>query len=656
MHVVPNSANIRNLGASDRRWNTVYSQYLDVSGTVSLVNLTVNGNLTVTGNTIQIGNIVTDTKTIQLANTAGTANAANGSGITVGANDNIATLLYNSTSNVWTTNIGLSSVGNITAPYFFGNGSQLTGLPATYGNSNVVAYGESGWAGNIIPNGNAVYSLGNATNQWNDLYVSNATIFMNNVPISLSAGNVLTVNGNAVLQNNSNTTISTTGNVTSGNVLTGGIVSATGNVTGNYFIGNGSQLTGLPATYGNANVATFLASFGSNTISSTGNVTAGNIIVGNVVGSGNAISISVAGNIWQFSGITGNATIPPNGAIRTATGTGGNIVLHPDGTGIVVIQGAAIGPLLLLTSDTAGSNNRIEIDTIGNSSTLGAVYTGKFARGNINSAAAVQAGDRLTSLKGSGYDGTAYAAVSAQITIEAFDTYSPGNTPSQISFWTQGYGNVSPQVNMRIAPTGNVDIYNGNLIMSGGGGYLQGNTVTGNDALYAGSANFVPLGSNVVAQFGANSNSYSQINFQNINNGTLASADYILTANNGTDTTYFVDLGITGNNHSDSAFFGDTSTANDAYLYVVGADATGPGGSGPGNLILGSTNGTIKMFVGNTAQANVIATVDSSGLVINTGNLVLPQGGIVYETNIPDGGLSGSAIALKPTGGTNADQ
>jgi hypothetical protein len=32
------------------------------------------------------------------------------------------------------------------------------------------------------------------------------------------------------------------------------------------------------------------------------------------------------------------------------------------------------------------------------------------------------------------------------------------------------------------------------------------------------------------------------------------------------------------------------------------------------------------------------------------------MGGVVYETNIPDGGLSGSAIALKPTGGTNADQ
>jgi hypothetical protein len=43
-------------------------------------------------------------------------------------------------------------------------------------------------------------------------------------------------------------------NVSSGNILTTGTVSATGNVTGNYFIGNGSQLTGI-STSSNANLA-----------------------------------------------------------------------------------------------------------------------------------------------------------------------------------------------------------------------------------------------------------------------------------------------------------------------------------------------------------------------------------------------------------------
>lgn len=81
--------------------------------------------------------------------------------------------------------------------------------------------------GNIVPNSSNTYSLGNATNQWKDLYVSNNTIYINSVPVTLGAGNVLTVDGNAVLSNDSNTSITTTGNITA-----------------DYFIGDGSQLTG----------------------------------------------------------------------------------------------------------------------------------------------------------------------------------------------------------------------------------------------------------------------------------------------------------------------------------------------------------------------------------------------------------------------------
>jgi hypothetical protein len=46
----------------------------------------------------------------------------------------------------------------------------------------------------------------------------------------------------------------------------------------------------------------------------------------------------------------------------------------------------------------------------------------------------------------------------------------------------------------------------------------------------------------------------------------------------------------------------------------------------------------------------------SGGNINLNGNLNLPLGSIVYETNIPDGALSGSAIALKPAGGTTANQ
>ena len=104
--ILPSISNVRDLGSATRQWNTLYAQYINATQVDVSGDLTVDGNLTVQGNIIQVGNIVTETLTIQLANAAVTANSANGAGITVGASDNIATLLYNSASNVWTTNIG----------------------------------------------------------------------------------------------------------------------------------------------------------------------------------------------------------------------------------------------------------------------------------------------------------------------------------------------------------------------------------------------------------------------------------------------------------------------------------------------------------------------------------------------------------------------
>jgi len=204
VHIVPNASNIRNLGSYTQRWSTLYVQYANVSGGLTVAdlsatgNVTVGGNLSVTGNIIYIGNLITDAKTIQLANTAGTANAADGSGITVGANDNIATMLYSSATNAWTFNIGVDT-------------------------PNIVV---------------------------NNITSDDSTF------VTIQDG--LDVQGD----------------------VTAETLSVAGNITGNYFIGNGSQLTGIMSSYGNANVTTLLADYGSNTISTTGNVTS-NYFIGN---------------------------------------------------------------------------------------------------------------------------------------------------------------------------------------------------------------------------------------------------------------------------------------------------------------------------------------------------------------------------------------
>jgi len=89
------------------------------------------------------------------------------------------------------------------------------------------------------------------------------------------------------------TTLSVSGNVTAGNILTAGLISATGNITGNFFNGNGSALTGIDATSiqsGNSNVRV---------VTSNGNVAV------NVAGSG-IITFTTAGIINNMGNGTGN--------------------------------------------------------------------------------------------------------------------------------------------------------------------------------------------------------------------------------------------------------------------------------------------------------------------------------------------------------------
>ena len=104
------------------------------------------------------------------------------------------------------------SLGNIAGTYFIGNGSQLTGLPPVTGSGNLT--------GNLNSNGYYI----------NDLPSLSVT--------GAIAGGNLSTSG----------LILATGNIIGGNLLTGGAIISLGNIAGTYFIGNGSQLTGLPAT------------------------------------------------------------------------------------------------------------------------------------------------------------------------------------------------------------------------------------------------------------------------------------------------------------------------------------------------------------------------------------------------------------------------
>ena len=106
---------------------------------------------------------------------------------------------------------------------------------------------------------------------------------------------------------------------TTGEYVTG-VVSATGNITGNYFIGNGSQLTGM---YGNANVATYLPTY-------SGNLSPGNI--SSVAGTITGVVIPKANTVTDGTSISINTDLADL-FIQTNTQTAGTLTINaPSGT------------------------------------------------------------------------------------------------------------------------------------------------------------------------------------------------------------------------------------------------------------------------------------------------------------------------------------
>ena len=142
---------------------------------------------------------------------------------------------------------------------------------------------------------------------------SNVVVNSNaNVTIS-SAGtaNVLLVSSTGTVTSG---TASVTGNVNSGNFLTGGLISATGNVTGNYILGNGASLTGVITSVANINNGTSnvtVVSSGGNVtvgVGGTSNVavfaTTGEYVTGVVSATGNVTGAYIFGNGSQLTGIS----------------------------------------------------------------------------------------------------------------------------------------------------------------------------------------------------------------------------------------------------------------------------------------------------------------------------------------------------------------
>lgn len=197
----------------------------------------------------------------------------------------------------------------------------------------------------------------------------------------------------------------------SGNILSSGLITATGNITASYFLGNGSQLTGIATSYGNANVVANLAALASNPINTTGNITGGNLDTGiinansSITGRGSLTigNITTGNTFWsiqdqsgtlvqEYGRTDGVASTPTFDFHSGATAvdydvrmqaTGGTGVI---GQGTLSITGAnfnTTGNANIGTNGGSGSNTTI---TIG-SAASGAVSVTQLQGGSLGTAA-----------------------------------------------------------------------------------------------------------------------------------------------------------------------------------------------------------------------------------------------------------------------------
>ena len=431
---------------------------------------------------------------------------------------------------------------------------------------------------------------------------SASSLSQGELAINLVDGNLFYKNSSdqvTVIASNKFLTVS--GNVQGGNIVTGGRISATGNIAGNYILGNGALLTGIDATsIQNGNSDVRVVSGGGNVSISVGGVAdvalftptgmtvAGNISAGNISGNGSRLSAITGANV---TGQVANALVA--GTVYTAaqpniTSVGTLTSLSVTGNITSGNISAARGAFTSVagTLETAAQPNITSVGTLTSLSS-----SGNITGANINGAH-FGSGAGLSSLTGANVTGqVANALVAGTVYTAAQPNITSVGTLTSLSV------------------TGNIT--GGNLVTSG--------AVTGNGR------------------------ALTSLNATNIDTGTLAQArlaNSTLTLGNTTLTLGATTTTVAGlTSVTATTFVGNlTGAATTAGTVTTNAQ---PNITSVGTLSSLSVTGTVTG--GNIATAgtvsaggNITAGNVSTALISASGNVVganLVTSGTVFGTN-----------------------
>jgi len=581
---------------------TVYTNAQpNITSVGSLNSLTVTGLITATGTGLKAANIQDSSGTITITTKY---NSVSGD---VGIYGNL--------------NVGTSGTG-----FFIGDGGYISNVKSSNITGQVANALVAGTVyTNAQPNITSVGSLsvltvsgdatvtGNFTVGGNTTYINVETFRVEDPLIELGGG----VNGAALTSNdskdrgtilhyyttgvvdafmgwdNSNAEFAFGSNVSvSSEVVT---FNRFGNIRANYFIGNGSELTGITATTGNANYANFAGTV-VNAIQS--NITSVGTLINTTLGSANSFT---GGNLVSATYLTGTLTTAAQPNV-TSVGT------------LATVTHAANANVIM-----SGSLSQISGPNL-----VSANYVTTTANGNITMSGTLSRISGANLISGTYLTGTLTTAAQPNIT-------SLGNIADLTG---TGVFDLTGTSNVALGAVGNVHITggtSGQVLRTDGSGTLS----------------WVSISSSSI------SNGTSNVNIAtsggNVTVGVGGTAGVLTVTATGANISGYLNTG-TGNITSGNASLGNLASAN--YLTGTLTTAAQPNITSLGTLT-GLTSGGIVNFITSSnvslgAVGNVKITGGSSGQVLRTDG-----SGVLSWVSISSSGVSNgtSNVNIATSGG-----